>query len=461
MARVVQQRSSPPYLLIVFVMLFLIATVLAVLFYLNYDEQRKLAASSQELREDLASDREVSQGDIAELLRKREDGTLGATVVGHLSGRVEQLVNLIHPAAGDVDQAISRAEEAYETIGERGGLAPLAISLQEKITAQQATISSLRDELSSREKELEAKVASLSEVEAEYDQALTAAKSEVADLERRIAQLQQGQGGQLEDAQERITEVRSELQAQISEKVQTIASLEQKVADLEATIEGLRGQLERKAGRGVQELRPDGKIMRVVEAENICYINLGSGDELKPGIAFSVYPREGIPDMSEDDDQLRGKGSIVVTKVSENVSECRITEQVEGDPIVEGDLIANVVYDALRELEIVVIGQFDVFGTDQASDAGAEQVKQMIRRIGGRVVDEVTVRTDYVIVGESPQRPATPPQSAPPSVWDVYNQRLEVYQQFEQMQSMAQNMRIPLLDEDRFLAFIGYSPQAQ
>ncbi|MFP3936765.1 MAG: BRCT domain-containing protein [Phycisphaerae bacterium] len=461
MARVVQQRSSPPYLLIVFVMLFLIATVLAVLFYLNFDEQRKLAAGSEELREDLASDNELSRGRIAELLRRREQGELSETVVGHLTGRLDELVSFIHPAAADIDQAIARAEEAYETLGERGGLAPLAISLQERIAGQQETIESLRDELSQREEELEARSESLSEVEAEYERSLRSAKDEIAELQERISSLQQAQGGQIEGAQQRIEEVRSELQSQISEKVQTIDSMESKIAELEETVAGLRDQLERKTGRGVKALRPDGKILRVVEAENICYINLGAGAGLKPGITFSVYPDEGVPEMEAEEDELNGKGSIVVTKVDDTVSECRITEQTEGDPIVEGDLVANVVYDALRELEFVVIGQFDVFGTEQASESGAAQVRQMIRRIGGRITDDVTVQTDYVIVGQAPQRPATPPQSAPPSVWDVYEQRLEAYQQFEQIQSTAQGMRIPVLDEDRFLAFIGYTPEAQ
>ncbi|MGC9453670.1 MAG: hypothetical protein ACP5HU_02290 [Phycisphaerae bacterium] len=460
MARVVQQRSSPPYLLIVFVMLFLIATVLAVLFYLNYDEQRKLAAECQELREDLATDREISQGPIAEILSSRREGTLANTVVGHLSERMNELANLIHPAAADVDQAMERAEEAYRAAGERGGLAPLVISLQEKVTSQQETIASMENDLSQRNEELEARIEALREVEAEYDQAVTEARNEIAQLESRIAELQESQGGELQNAQERIEEVRNDLQAQVAEKVQTISSLERQVSELEATIESMRRQLESKTGRGVQALRPDGKVLQVVEAENICYVNLGKDEEVRPGLTFSVYSEDGIPAMDEDDDEVRGKGSIVVTKVSEGVSECRITEQVEGNPIVEGDLVANVVYDALGELEFVVIGEFDVFGGDQPSEAGTEQVRQMIRRIGGVIADEVTVGTDYVIVGQSPPRPATPPQSAPPSVWDVYNQRLEVYQKFEQIQSTAQSMRIPVLDEDRFLAFIGYSPAA-
>jgi len=46
MARVIQQRTSPPYLLIIMVFLFLIAATVAVLFYLDREKANQKAAKT-------------------------------------------------------------------------------------------------------------------------------------------------------------------------------------------------------------------------------------------------------------------------------------------------------------------------------------------------------------------------------------------------------------------------------
>ncbi len=460
MARVVQKRSGPPYLLIVFVMLFLIATVMAVLFYLNFDEQRALAAEEQQLREHLASDREIEQGRIAELLQQRQDRTLGSTVLGHMFYQMQELANLVHPAADEPEQADAQAQRAYEAAGERGGLAPLVISLKERVDSRDETIESLRASLEEREGSLEERIEALQDIEAQYEQSLEDARGQLAELEQRIGSLQEDQESQLEESEQRLVSVRTDMQAQIAERVETIEDLQGTIGEMEAMVEGLRSRLERQVGIDARPLRPDGKVERVLEAENIVYINLGSRDDIRPGFTFSVYDDERVPALDEEAEPARGKGSLVVTKVGERISECRIVEQVEDDPIVEGDVVANIIFDGIRELEFVVVGRFDLFGTDDPTEEGREQVKQLIRRMDGRIADEVTVRTNYVIVGHAPQRPTQPPEAAPPSVWEVYNRQLERYRRFQEIQATARGMMIPILDTGRFLAFTGYIPDA-
>ena len=84
MARVVQRRTSPPYLTIVFVFLFLVATTLAVVFYLSADKTNKNAASDRELLESLITNRE--KADVRDLMKVR-----GSTVVGQLLGQNAEL----------------------------------------------------------------------------------------------------------------------------------------------------------------------------------------------------------------------------------------------------------------------------------------------------------------------------------------------------------------------------------
>ena len=87
---------------------------------------------------------------------------------------------------------------------------------------------------------------------------------------------------------------------------------------------------------------------------------------MKPGFTLTVYPGGPIGKNTLH------KGKLVVTRVQDLISECRITETREGTTIVGGDAIANIGLGKTRARKFVVEGDFDLRGTGKPSPAGTE-----------------------------------------------------------------------------------------
>jgi hypothetical protein len=171
------------------------------------------------------------------------------------------------------------------------------------------------------------------------------------------------------------------------------------------------------------------------------------------GLTFQVYsPRTGITQEGE------GKGEIVIADVASDTAGCRILREESDDPIVPGDLIGNLVFDPDRVYTFVVKGAFDLYGSGRAKAEGAQEVKMLIDRFGGEVTEEIGVQTDFVVLGERPTEPTRPAESAPAQVWQAYNEQMRVHQQYNEVQRIASSLQIPILNANRFLAFIGYTP---
>ena len=150
-------------------------------------------------------------------------------------------------------------------------------------------------------------------------------------------------------------------------------------------------------------------------------------------------------------------GVTRVYDVSEDISECRIASERLDNPISAGDLVANVAFDTQRNYKFIIEGEFDLRGVGDPSGEQVREVEILIRRSGGEIVDEVTIETDFVVLGEEPTRPPRPPESAPPTDWTIYQQQLRRYERYHEVMRTAQSMQVPILNTNRFLAFIGYA----
>jgi hypothetical protein len=201
--------------------------------------------------------------------------------------------------------------------------------------------------------------------------------------------------------------------------------------------------------------QPDGKIVRLDADSGTCYINLGKNNHITPGLTFSVYSaRPGIPQDG------KGKAKIVVKQVFPDSSECSVVDSAKDDPVVEGDLVGNVAYNASRTYSFVVEGDFDLYGEGKPDPLSNRLVRNMIERMGGKLNEAVTIDTDFVVLGEEPARPAQKPANdAPASEWELYRQKMSKYDEWKNVQAAAATLQIPLLNTNRFLALTGSSPK--
>ena len=248
--------------------------------------------------------------------------------------------------------------------------------------------------------------------------------------------------------------------AELAEAKHQITELEKQIAAYKARLGNHRPTVENAAVR-----QADGKLVRVA-SNGVCYINLGFGDQVTPGLTFEVYDKaEGVPGIPENaapDEQLPvGKGSIEITHVGTTSSECRIIKTTPGAVLTEGDLIANLVYDPHTKYNFFVYGKFDLANNGRPNDPDAEVIKRLVTQWGGKLGDEVNVNTDFVVLGAEPVVPSFSKDDITAENQEKINKAQEQLAKYQEIEAEAKDLHIPILNQNRFLYYVGFYDQAK
>jgi NAD-dependent DNA ligase len=433
MARVVQRRSNPPYLLFVFVFLFLVAATLAVIGFMKADETEQKVTRLENETQELQSERDTLAKESADLV-EYITGVEGSTVEG-----------------------IQAAESARETTDLRTGLAVDIKNLYAELNERDAQVQELKNQLDTRLTEIGDSRTTFSEERDKWEARLTELEEEKQAIQAKLSTSQEDYEKRMEQHTENLEKVRSDLQEEIEEKNNQIEQLvlklqdrDEEITELRNTVEKLKTQLT-PGGTDVVNL-PDGQIIKAAPGSEYCYINLGVESNVRQGMTFVVYDNEAA--FKED-----GKGKIRVIKVNEYVSECKIVEQSSDNPIMQGDAVANIAFNTGRVYTFVVAGQFDLYNTGQASELGRQAVIDAIQQFGGRINEEINVQTDYVVMGVPPTKPTEPAPDAEATVQRAYQEQMKQYEAYSQALDKAQAMKIPVLNGKRFIELTGYMPE--
>jgi NAD-dependent DNA ligase len=285
---------------------------------------------------------------------------------------------------------------------------------------------------------------------------LATLNEEKAQLAEKIKTIQAEHEKQLAQAKESLQALREETEKKITASERQLEELILARQENQKMIDKLREQLtsvriENQPGLGDVVNRADGKIYKVVSSADVCYINLGANDQAKPGMTFAVYGAG-----SENKEDIKGR--IRITKVTPDVSECRIVQQDLTDPIVAGDVVANLAYHAARSYVFMVMGDFDLDDSGMPTEQDREEIKDAIRRFGGSLADTLDYQTDYVVMGKEPDKPEQPSPDASDATRRAYEEAMQEYKRFFDIRESAQQMQIPVLNKNRFLIFTGYMP---
>ncbi len=214
----------------------------------------------------------------------------------------------------------------------------------------------------------------------------------------------------------------------------------------------------------------DGTIRSVAQA-GLVWISIGQADGVPPGMTFEVYDKnEGIPAQPTDPQELNkedvalpiGKASIEVIQVLPTTSQCRVTRTSYGTIVAMGDPIANLVYDKNTKFNFMIYGNFDMDQNGQPSPADGDIIKRLVTQFGGKLIEKVGVDTDFVVLGKEPEIPVIAPEDKE----DPFEQkRLQDAQAaldaYLDIQKQATDLRIPVLNQNRFLYLVGYYSQAK
>jgi hypothetical protein len=205
--------------------------------------------------------------------------------------------------------------------------------------------------------------------------------------------------------------------------------------------------------------KPDGKVILVDDAANVIRINLGSDDHIYRGLTFSVYDKAaGIPKDGKP------KAEVEVFAIDKKVSAARIMSSDKKNPISTDDLVANLIWDSNKENSFVIAGEFDIDGNGTVDYDAAGKIEALIRKWGGVVTQDVSAKTDYIILGDEPKVPKEPTleqQTADPTLMDKYNAARQRLERYDQIRQRAQALWVPIFSYERFLHFTGYASQTR
>jgi hypothetical protein len=200
--------------------------------------------------------------------------------------------------------------------------------------------------------------------------------------------------------------------------------------------------------------KPDGKIILIDDAAKTVHLNIGSDDHVYRGLTFWVYEKN-MPIPKDG----KGKAEIEVFNVGKNISTARIISPNAKKPIIVGDIVANLIWDSDKTNVFVVAGEFDLNGDGNIDDEAADKIKALIGRWGGKVADEISIDTDFLVLGTTPtvlKKPTFEQMEVDPMAMEKYEASLKKLTSYKEIQARAQTLSIPVFNLERFLYFIGY-----
>lgn len=456
--------------LVIFVILFFVST--ALFFVKNADltkartdlqnERKKVEpfVKSGDLTDTSIVDAAKAKGMSAFALLKTERDELQRRIAG-TTGETNQLIRVSNDSVGDVAKDLGKVK--YQ-LTPSDPLLKLVKDLAREVQARENAIVARQKEIEARTAELQTEKKRLEDIRADYAKNVTVAQKATTEAEAKtgeyrtekdktVAQLQTTLDTTVAESRKQLEDI----QAQVTAKTQEIDVLQKEKKKLTDKLRQLR-PLDT-ADPFIRRI--DGRVVEVAK-NNVVYISLGLGDRIVNGMTFEVYDKnEGIPRSSEGDETLpMGKASIEVIRSSPGSSECKVIKVQPGQQIFNGDLLANLVYDPNIKIRFHVYGDFDLDQNGVANANETEQVKRLITQWGGIVVDKIDIDTDFVIMGKEPVMPEKPTDDDPISKhnWETAKKKLDAY---DSVREKALGLYIPVMNQNRFLYYIGYFDQAK
>jgi hypothetical protein len=434
MAVVRPTRSAPPYGLIVLAFTTFIATAVAVLFYLQVGKATADAAAATKAAQD------------------------ANTKIAAMKGDRDKLVTLVSPSMeASVQDVVDGANAARAAANKTG------VPLSSAVTDLSTDLARAED----RSKQMDARITeiqntydnNIKSIQADRDgltKALDDAKAQNADLSKQLADAQGNATTAISAKEKDQTDLQAKYDTDVRNYLVQIQQLNGEISARDTQIDELKKVVEESKPKIVGDLSAivDGKVIRTMPGKDELYIDLGRKDRISVGLTFAVYdPNRGIGSNA-----AKGKGQIEVIEVGDNQSLCRILHTEPQQTILTDDVIANVVYhkDRTRTYHFFVYGEFDLDGDGTPTPAERDRVDRMITAAGGVIDTQITTQTDFVVLGSPPGQAQPIFDTTTDQGKDLLAQRDAEMKKYTQVITDAKGYSVPVLNENRFLALIGY-----
>jgi hypothetical protein len=301
-------------------------------------------------------------------------------------------------------------------------------------------------------------VATHEQAQTAFNEATAALNAKIAEIESERSQYREKRDDEVDGFEKLVEDARQEASRMLQEARNKAEAFEEQLGEIQTRYASLKeklGELQITPGELITARQADGKVVRATPGADVVYINLGRDHQLTAGLRFAVYPKSGIPLDG------RSKARVEVTRIFDRTAECQVVNVAPLEIIVEGDLVANPVYDPYSAMRFVVTGEFDLNGDGRDDPFGRDTIVGLIEEWGGAVASELTSRVDFVVVGYPPEAPKASStdrsgrfdSGAAVQQAQAAEERLAEY---ESLVTTASSLSIPILTQDVFLRFLGY-----
>ncbi|MEO6437409.1 MAG: hypothetical protein ABIP55_16820 [Tepidisphaeraceae bacterium] len=462
--------------------LFVTSTILAIYFYVAKSQAEKDLTGQTTKYQAIVPASAITSPDVTELdnLKKSENAFKIEPQMSIFNAAIKQrnmLSEMIGGSGANPVAAYTSAKETLEQTAEKLKPAGLTLPTSDNLVgAVQALGSGLQARIDANN-DLQGQLAASKKAQADN---IAASAATIKQMEDAVEQLRAEH-----------TEAMNQLTAYREQKNTDVAGIEAAAAEARDTanrvaqgnqvalrekdreIEQLTRDL--KSSRDILgELRPDpgSTVVRQVDArinrvpeQGTVFIDLGQRNSVVPGLTFEVFDKsEGVPpagDPQSDEKLPSGKASLEVVRVGPDTSEARVTRQTPGSVITEGDLCVNLVYDQNTKYNFLVYGNFDLDQNKQGTPQDTEVIKRLITQWGANLTDKVNIDTDFVVLGKEPELPVFTREDLiePLNAKRLSDAQAEL-DSYETVRQKAVEMRIPILNQNRFLYLVGFYNQA-
>jgi hypothetical protein len=468
-----QPTNTILYAAIVFMVLFLLALVAAVVFYLRTENFRQEANTLTEQNQQLVTSNDwLNIGAIIGSRQRTE------TYLGKMVGYLDEMVYLILGGASEQRSAEAKVSDVNTKF--QATLSELITQNYVQVTDPNITgmvwiVEQLKNNLANTKQSESALKNNLNELQNRFDDAITAGIEKEQTLLAEKEKYQQ----QVDEIRKNYDDLKTLMQQSTDEQVQTLMDqleqiqtqnkdLNQRLMKTEAEFQLAQKrmslaqeQLEAIApppDTSIAAYKSDGEILLIDDQSKIVHINIGTKDRVYQGLTFSVYDKHApIPKDG------KGKAQIEVFNVGDTISAARIIEDDIKNPVILNDIVINLIWDKDKTNVFVVAGDFDVDGDTFVDVDGPEKIKALINKWGGVVVENVSTETDYILLGQEPLVPRKPTfeeMGIDPLAEDRYKAAVQRRERYLKVQQQGQGYSIPIFNTERFLYFIGYKSLA-
>jgi len=470
-----EQGSGLLYTAIIFAGLTLVSIVAAIIFGVKAGDLRDQLLQSQQQLEEMATSSEVSS--IGTLVGQKQGG----------DSRVRQLITMLDstykmntgltPQETSAEAKLIELQSKYNDILAKlpkefeitvapndvnaPGLFRIVDIYDNKLNLKNTTIEQLEGQIASLNSDLDASKLGAKNREQELLAQVNIEQQKANDVQKSYNQLRDLMSKKADEQVQAMLQQREEALNERNKSKQELLEAISQLTTTQNRLEDALGQLNAIKPRPKEDIAAyniDGHIISVDVQSNIVFIDIGRESKVYPGLTFAVYDRSApVPTDGAS------KGEIEIFDVAKNTATARIVTMSKRNPIADGDVLINLIWDSKAVNRFVIAGEFDFNGDGYIDADGASKIGQLVENWGGSVENAVTIDTDYVILGTEPRtlkKPSLDDVETDPLANEKYEASVAAKEKYNEAIKQAKDLYVPVFNLKRFLNFAGYETLA-